>query len=213
MPTAWRRAAPMTALVLLLMTLGSCADGESGDADEAGAAAGEGVSQVSGFTAPFTIELADWLVAEPTLESQHFMTWSSSDEQRALRVLSPVAVYRPGAKKAGAPPADLGAQLRSLKAHGALVSHVRQEDIDGHTATVMTLRLPAGMDNSLDGTLGCPANGMAAMDCFGPQDEYALRVAALKVDGTPVVIWERDSFEADVDYTSFDQMLASIRFD
>jgi hypothetical protein len=171
---------------------------------------------VDEFVVPFTIQLADWLDPAPSQESPSFVTWESADHARALRVMAPVAVYRPGHTEPSPPPEDMGAYLTSLADAGAEISDVADTDVDGRPATEMTIGLPTGMGpGTLDGAIGCPEADQAADTCFGPQDDLLLRLVTVDVDGTPVLIWERDGRD-DADALSdgtFDAMIASLRLD
>ena len=56
---------------------------------------------------------------------------------------------------------------------------------------------------------------MAAEDCFGLQPDLILRLAVIETDAGPLLVWVRDIRPADdreIDYESFDDMLASLRF-
>jgi hypothetical protein len=90
---------------------------------------------------------------------------------------------------------------------------VTKTTVGGQPATIVT----ATTANGLDGSLGCPALAMAAPDCFGLQQDLVLRIAVVNVAGKTLLVWLRHdrSVSADVmakDVTSFEQMLASIRF-
>jgi hypothetical protein len=168
---------------------------------------------VDAFVAPFTIQLADWLDPGSTDAGKQFVTWQSTDEQRALRVLSPVSVYQPGSSAEAPPPTDFPAYILSLAAAGATITDRVDTQVDGHAAVEVSVGLTTGA-GSLDGALGCPEPGLDAADCFGPQDELVLRLVAVTVSGTPILIWERDYADRSdsVDYAAFDAMVASIRF-
>ena len=175
---------------------------------------GVGGSQVADpFVVPFTIQLADWLDPGSVETEKQFVTWQSADEQRALRVLAPVSVYRPASTTESPPPSDFSAYVLSLADSGATMTDRVETKVDGRDAVEVTVGLPTGAP-SLDGALGCPEAGLAAEDCFGPQDELVLRMVVVDVAGTPVLIWERDFADqaGSVDYASFDEMVASVRF-
>jgi hypothetical protein len=175
--------------------------------------AGSSVQVVDTFVAPFEIRLADWLDPGSAETAEHFATWQSADEQRALRVLSPVSVYRPGSRTESSPPADFTTYVLSLAGSGATMTDRVDTEVDGHPAVEVTDGLSPGAE-SLDGALGCPEPGLDAGECFGPQDELVLRMVVLDVAGGPVMIWERDYADqaASLDYASFDDMVASLHF-
>ena len=173
------------------------------------------VHQADSFVVPFTVTLASWLDPAPAEESPNFVTWEALDQQRGLRVLSPVEVYRPGRAEAEAPPKDYSTYLMSLAHAGAELTDVADIEVDGRSAKELTVGLsPGASPGSLDGALGCPEPGLDAESCFGPQDDLLLRLVLIDVDGIPVLVWERDFSDAPdaIDYTSFDQMIASLRF-
>jgi hypothetical protein len=175
--------------------------------------AGDTHQTVSTFVAPFTIQLAAWLDPGSADAGEQFVTWQSTDEQRAVRVLSPVSVYLPGSSTEAPPPADFAAYVLSLADAGATITDRVNTEVDGHAAIEVTVGLPNGA-GSLDGALGCPEPGLDAADCFGPQDELVLRMVVVGIGGMPILIWERDyAGQADrVDYAPFDEMVATIHF-
>jgi hypothetical protein len=175
--------------------------------------AGDTSQTIGMFVVPFTIRLADWLDPGSADTGKQFVTWQSSDEQRAVRVLSPVSVYQPGSSTDAPPPTDLTTYILSLADAGATITDRVDTKVDSHAAVEVSVGLPSGAD-SLDGALGCPAPGLDAADCFGPQDELVLRLVVVDIDDIPVLIWERDYADQadDVDYSAFDEMVASIRF-
>jgi hypothetical protein len=173
------------------------------------------VQEATSFVVPFTITLADWLDPAPAEELPHFVTWEALDQQRGLRVLSPVEVYRPGQSEAAAPPKDYLTYVLSLANAGAELTDVVDTEVDGRSAKELTVGLaPGAARGSLDGALGCQEGGLDAESCFGPQDDLLLRLVVIDVNGTPVLVWERDFSDAAgaIDYASFDQMVASLRF-
>jgi hypothetical protein len=177
--------------------------------------AGGVVHDAASFVVPFTITLASWLDPVPAAESPNFVTWEALDQQRGLRVLSPVEVYEPGKSEAVPPPSDYLSYLMSLADSGAEITEVADIEVDGRPATEVTVGLsPDATPGSLDGALGCQEPGLAADTCFGPQSDLLLRLVVIDVDGTPVLVWLRDFRDrADaIEYESFDAMIASMRF-
>ena len=68
---------------------------------------------------------------------------------------------------------------------------------------------------SLDGSLGCPAEGLTADVCFGLQPELTLRIAVIDLDPAPLLVWLRDIRRPDgqpLEDGTFDAMLASLDF-
>src|SRR4051794_30624781 len=57
------------------------------------------------FAVPFDVDLPGWLPAQPSTEEPNFVTWESTAEDRKVRMLLPVVVYRPGEVQASVPPA------------------------------------------------------------------------------------------------------------
>ena len=75
--------------------------------------------------------------------------------------------------------------------------------------------MTATTPNSLDGSLGCQEEEMFAADCFGLQPDLILRIAVIDTDAGPLLVWVRDirgADDRDIEYESFDAMLASLRF-
>ena len=75
--------------------------------------------------------------------------------------------------------------------------------------------MTATTPTSLDGSLGCQEEAMLAEDCFGLQPDLILRIAVIDTDAGPLLIWVRDIRGADdreLEYESFDDMLASVQF-
>ena len=106
-------------------------------------------------------------------------------------------------------PDDYLGYLLSQTSHGATFTDQTDTTVDGRTATVVTTTASA----PLDGSLGCPAAGVAAADCFGPQPELTLRIAVVDVGGTTLLVWWRHAggVEGSADaFASFETMLASV---
>jgi hypothetical protein len=101
--------------------------------------------------------------------------------------------------------------LDYLSELGASFDDVVETTVDGHPATVMT----ATTSTSLDGSIGCHEEGLFAADCFRVQPDLILRMAVIDTEAGPLLIWVRDIRGADdreLEYDSFDEMLASLRF-
>jgi hypothetical protein len=164
------------------------------------------------FSMPFDITVPTWLATEPDDEQPNFVTWKSSDVDRAVRFLIPVNVYPPGGTGTAPPPEDYIAYLLSQADHGAHFADTVETTVDGRPATIVT----ATVDESLDGSLGCPTEGMKASDCFGLQPDLVLRLAVIDTGDRPLLVWLRNTTSATDSQTneveSFETMLASIRF-
>jgi hypothetical protein len=163
------------------------------------------------FVVPFEVTPPEWAAPEPAAELPNFVTWEGSAVDRGIRFLVPVNVYVPGETSPTAPPDDYLDYLLGQAEHGAIFEDVVETTVDGRPATVMTATTPA----SLDGSLGCQEEEMLAADCFGLQPDLILRIAVIDTDAGPLLIWVRDIRGADdreLEYDSFDAMLASLRF-
>ena len=122
---------------------------------------------------------------------------------------SPSSSTHQAATGPSAPPDDYIGYLLGQAADGATFADRADITVDGHPATVLT----ATVGTSLDGSLGCPATGVTADDCFGLQPEVTLRIAVIDTGDTTLLVWVRDIRGAPAEYATFDAMLASIRFD
>lgn len=175
-------------------------------------AAGEPGHYVStSYVIPFEVDVPAWANPQPATESPNFLTFESTTVDRGIRFLAPVSVFRPGDTTASAVSDDYVAYLLSQEADGALISDVEERTVDGQAVTVLTAR----SDVPLDGSIGCQGGGIAAEDCFGLQPFGILRMAVADVGDTPLVIWFRDIRGADdreIEYATFDAMVASLRF-
>ena len=163
------------------------------------------------FAVPFEVTLPEWVVPEPTAEEPNFVTWEGSDMDRAIRFLAPINLYPPAAMTTGTPsplPDDYLSYLFSLTDYGATFDDVVETTIDGLPTTVVT----ATTDRSLDGSLGCQAEGLTAPDCYGVQPDLTLRLAVVEIGDQPLLIWVRDIGGVDAEYDTFDEMLASLHF-
>jgi hypothetical protein len=162
------------------------------------------------FAVPFDVEVPGWLPAEPSVEEAQFVTWESTSEDRKVRLLLPVSVYRPGDAAPTPPPADYLAYLREQAASGGEFTDETSLDVSGRSATVVT----AGSDRPMDGSLGCQADGMTAADCFGLQPELLLRMAVVPLGNGTLLAWTRAVIgEPGIDeqFADFDAMLASLQ--
>jgi hypothetical protein len=162
------------------------------------------------FLLPLDVTVPPFLPATPGVDQPNFVTWETSDTQHAVRVMAPVNLYQPGATTATRVPADYSNYLHGLTDHGAHFTDVKKDTLGGKPATIVT----ATTDSSLDGVLGCPAEGLAPGDCYGLQPDLSLRLAVVDVDGQPLLIWLRRPL-ADTSQdvvTAFNQMLASVKF-
>ena len=160
------------------------------------------------FVVPFEVTLPDWVAPEPAVAEPNFVTWEGTDADRGIRFLAPVNLYPPGSTTTTPLPDDYVSYLMSQTDHGAIFSDVVETTIDGLPATVVT----ATTDQSIDGGLGCQADGLAAEDCFGLQPDLSLRLAVVEVGDQPLLIWVRDIRGVDAEYDTFDAMLSSLHF-
>ena len=160
------------------------------------------------FVVPFEVTLPDWVAPEAAVAEPNFVTWEGTDSDRGIRFLAPVNLYPPGSTTTAPLPDDYVSYLMSQTDHGATFSDVVETTIDGLPATVVT----ATTDQSIDGGLGCQADGLTAEDCFGLQPDLSLRLAVVEVGDQPLLIWVRDIRGVDAEYDTFDTMLSSLRF-
>ena len=160
------------------------------------------------FVVPFEVTLPGWVAPEPAVTEANFVTWEGTDADRGIRFLAPVNLYPPGSTTTTPLPDDYVSYLMSQAEHGAIFSDVVETTIDGLPATVVT----ATTDHSIDGGLGCQAEGLAAEDCFGLQPDLSLRLAVVEVGDHPLLIWVRDINGVDAEYDTFDAMLSSLQF-
>jgi hypothetical protein len=68
-------------------------------------------------------------------------------------------------------------------------------------------------DRVIDGGLGCQADGLSAVDCFGLQPELLLRIAVVPVGDGTLLAWSRgvrDAPTTDEQFADFDRMMASL---
>lgn len=165
------------------------------------------------FARPFDIDVPAWLQAKPSDEQANFVTWTSaSDSERRVRFLIPVNVYPPGGAGTIATPKDYLAYLLGQADHGAHFADMTETTVGGRPATIVT----ATVDGSLDGSLGCPDDGMTAGDCFGLQPDFVLRIAVVDAGDRTLLVWLRNTVSGAGDMATqvelFNQLLASVRF-
>lgn len=181
----------------------------------AAASSGQGeVYSAASFAQPFEVTAVDWMGGTPTVEQSNLLTWVNDDDSLGVRVLAPVSLYPPEATEAVPVPDDYESYLRTLGDHGAELTDWRDGEVGGRPATFVTVVVP---DGALDGALGCPAEGMTAEDCFGPQQAADLRLVV--VDGEqPVLFWLRSDIASvpaarDAAEVEFDRFLDGVVFE
>ena len=167
------------------------------------------------FVVPFDVAPPSWLNTTPDVEQPNFVTWEAADapESPAVRFLMPVSVYRPGERGTTTPPEDYLGYLLSQSKFGAHFTDQTERTVGEQQATVVT----ATVDDSLEGSLGCPAADTPVGDCFSLQPDFSLRIAVLKVKNKTLLIWLRTSTDMDpvemkAKTQAFEDMLASVRF-
>lgn len=162
------------------------------------------------FDPPIDVVVPSWLDAAPDEDTAHFVTFASSDGSRAVRILRPVVVYRPGSSAAVPVPKDYVDYL--LAAPGAHLTNRVNTTVDRHPTMVVT----ATTERSLDGTLGCPRTGIRPAECYGLQPEFILRVAVITTDQGPLLVWLRLNVDSEPDMgieaERFDALLAGLHF-
>jgi hypothetical protein len=140
------------------------------------------------FVIPFSVRVPSWLPARPTDDQPTFVSWDAADGVRKVRVMAPVAVYRPGETTASALPADFTKYFLGLRGRGVKFTDQTTTTISGKRATLVT----ATTTRSTDGVFGCPSADLSAADCFGFQPDLVLRMAVIDVDGHPLLAWLRE---------------------
>jgi hypothetical protein len=229
-----RRWIALSVATFLALTLSSCGhanrspnagpdnkSSSAGHSDESSNAATSSAAPSSaapskyiskGFSIPLTVTVPASLKPQPTLDSRTFLTWESVlADERAVRFLQPVVVYRPGSASPQAPPKNYLTYLRGQVSHGAKFANVKTISVDGHPATMMT----ATTTQALDGSLGCPTINTAADKCFGLQTDLALRIAVIDVNGKTLLAWAKTN-DRDVNvpifFAEFAAMLQGLKF-
>jgi hypothetical protein len=168
------------------------------------------------FVPKLEVTVPAWLPHEPSADEPNFLTWIGEGVwvDRAVRFLVPVNLYEPGSATASAPPANYLAYLAYLRTqdqHGAQFTDETTVTVGGRPATVMT----ATTTTSLDGSLGCPADGIPAAGCFGLQPELTLRIAIIDATNTTLLAWARaitGTADAAQEFDDFERMLANLQF-
>jgi len=218
------------AVVLTVPVLSCCSAGPSKpDAAQSGATASVSVSSspsartptpgapysTTSFSIPFTVNAPTWQPAGPAHEEANFLTWVSADDTHAVRFLAPVNSYPVDGTEAGPVPDDYVAFLESLNTKRLQLGDVHKTTVGGQPATLMSVTVESG---GLDGVLGCPAQGVAAEDCYGPQQEKPMRLAIIDAPGgRPLLVWSRQNVgdtnaERAADSAQFEAMLAGLKF-
>ena len=208
-------AVPLVGWVLAGFFLAACSSGmpPSGPTPPVGSSTQStlGYSSTT-FVVPFDVTPPAWQDPKPTDEQPNFVTWAAPGAP-AVRFLVPVSVYPAGSNRTADTPEDYLTYLLSQSHHGAHFTDQTETTVGDQPATLLT----ATSDDSLDGSLGCPAADTAAPDCFGLQPDLALRIAVLQVRENTLLIWLRtDQGLNETDkknkIQSFEDMLHSVRF-
>jgi hypothetical protein len=166
------------------------------------------------FAVPFDVTLPAWVTPVPVTEEPNVLLWEAATEDRGIRFVSPVSVYRPGSTTPSPVPDDYVAYLLAQEANGAILTDITETTIGGRPATVVTANTPDSIDG-FDGSLGCQAEGLTAAECFGVQPEVTLRIAVIELDPAPLLVWLRDIRRPDgqnLEVATFDAMLATLDF-
>ena len=130
-----------------------------------------------------------------------------------MRFLLPVDVYVPGETEATPPPADYLTYLLGQSEDGATFSDQSETTVDGMPATLVTVTV----EDSLDGSLGCPAEDVAAEECYGLQPDLTLRMAVIDAGDSTLLAWLRhagteETGDATGEFAAFEDMLATVSF-
>jgi hypothetical protein len=163
------------------------------------------------FSLPLTVTVAAGF-GSPTDDTPGLLSWTAlENDNNRVRFLIPAELYPPDATSPVPPPKDLLGYINGLADHGGVLSEMTTTTVDAVQATLLT----AKSSRSLDGALGCPTIGAdQAEGCFGLQPEFALRLAIMDVEGTPLLVWARTDAEApDAAFIgAFEGMLATVDF-
>ena len=223
MPTTHRRAVIVTLCGLALLAVSGCGGSEnstSTTASTAPAASAAGQTYSSkAFVLPLTVAVDAALKSPPIADSHNLLSWygATSDEKR-VRFLVPVNLYRPGSTTPEAVPKNYLKYLQAQTTGNFQFSNVTRITVDEHPATLMTATStddashPQGF---FDGSLGCPTpDADQAEGCFGIQQRNPLRLAVIDVGGTTLLAWARTG-EGSLDpafVAMFERMLTTVRF-
>ena len=210
-----RAAAFVTSVSLALGACGSDSDDAAqADATTTTTALPGPTYSTTAFILPFDVTVPEMLPAEPTTDTANFVTWeSATGDYPAVRFLVPVNVYVPGDTEPTPPPADYLTYLLGQSDDGATFSDQAETTVDGFPATLVT----AAVTDPLDGSLGCPAENVAADECYGLQPEVTLRMAVIDTGDATLLAWLRhtgteETGDAPTEFAAFEDMLASISF-
>jgi hypothetical protein len=204
----------VTSVALALGACGSDSE-DAAPADATTTTAPQGASySTEAFVLPFDVTVPAMFPTEATTDTANFVTWeTASEDDPAVRFLVPVNVFVPGDTEPTQPPADYLTYLLGQSEDGATFSDQDETTVDGYPATLVT----AGVTDSLDGSLGCPAEDVAADECYGLQPEWTLRMAVIDTGDTTLLAWLRhtgtaESGDATGEFRAFEDMLASLSF-
>ena len=155
------RRIPVVLVTIVALALGACSgdpkDAGTGDANSTTAPQG-GSYSTQAFIMPFDVMVPDLLPTEATTDTATFVSWETGTQGApAVRFLLPVNVYVPGDTEASPPPDDYLTYLLGQSEDGATFSDQSETTVDGLPATLVT----ATVQDSLDGSLGCPQPGIA----------------------------------------------------
>jgi hypothetical protein len=135
------------------------------------------------FVVPFEVTPPDWLEPEasPTVERSNFVTWESTDPERAVRFFVPVNVFPPDTTTVTEVPDDYAAYLLAHADHGATIEDVVETTVDGNPATIVTATTPT----FFEGSLGCEPQG----ECWGLITDATLRIAVIDLGDQTMLVW------------------------
>lgn len=198
--------------VLLLVGVAGCGDDDASDSTDATpTTVGAATYRTTAFSWPFEVAVPGSLGSRADVDEPRFVTWEPGPGKPAVRVLAPVVAFAPGGAEATPAPADLLAYVLAQAEHGATLTDRVEATVDGHPATLLT----ATTKEPLEGSLGCPREGMEAGDCFGLQPELALRLAIIDLGDVTLLAWarhDRRDGDATTDFAPFEDMLSTLRF-
>jgi hypothetical protein len=198
------------------LALGACGGGSSGtEAAASSTPTSQGGSySTQAFIPPFDVTVPDLFPTEATTDTTNFVTWDTGAEGApAVRFLVPVVVYVPGETEATPPPDDYLTYLLGQSEDGATFSDQSATTVDGMPATLVT----ATAEESLDGSLGCPDEDVAAEDCYGLQADLTLRIAVIDTGDSTLLAWLRhagpeETGDAAGEFAAFEDMLSTVSF-